>query len=34
MGTFNWAMQITSLDGEQTRDIEATVDTGRNSCSP
>jgi predicted aspartyl protease len=28
MGTFNWAMQITSLDGEQTRDIEATVDTG------
>ena len=28
MGTFNWAMQITSLDGEQGRELEATVDTG------
>ena len=28
MGTFNWPIRITSLDGEQTRDIEATVDTG------
>ena len=28
MGTFNWPMQITSLDGEQGRELEATVDTG------
>ena len=28
MGTFNWSMRISSMDGRQTRDIEATVDTG------
>ena len=28
MGTFNWPVQISSLDGEHTREIEATVDTG------
>ncbi len=28
MGTFNWPIRISSLDGERTRDIEATVDTG------
>ena len=28
MGTFNWPLRISSMDGRQTRDIEATVDTG------
>jgi clan AA aspartic protease len=28
MGTFNWPIRITSLDGEQGRELEATVDTG------
>ena len=28
MGTFDWSMRISSMDGRQTRDIEATVDTG------
>ena len=28
MGTFNWPMRISSMDGEQVRDIDATVDTG------
>ena len=27
MGTFNWPMTITTLDGGQTREVEATVDT-------
>ena len=28
MGTFNWPIRISSMDGQQVRDIEATVDTG------
>ena len=28
MGTFNWPIRIFSMDGQRTRDIEATVDTG------
>ena len=28
MGSFNWPMRISSMDGQQSRDIEATVDTG------
>ena len=28
MGTFNWPMRISNLDGQQSRDVEATVDTG------
>ena len=28
MGTFTWPLQITGMDGQQTLDIEATVDTG------
>ena len=28
MGIFNWPIQISSLDGGQTREIEASVDTG------
>ena len=28
MGTFNWPLRISSMDGRQSRDIEATVDTG------
>ena len=28
MGTFSWPMRIAGLDGQQARDIEATVDTG------
>ena len=28
MGTFNWPLRIASMDGQQSRDIEATVDTG------
>ena len=28
MGTFNWPLRISSMDGRQVRDIEATVDTG------
>ena len=28
MGTFNWPLRISSLDGLRSRDIEATVDTG------
>ena len=27
MGTFNWPMRISSMDGQKARDIEATVDT-------
>ena len=28
MGTFTWPLRISSMDGRQARDIEATVDTG------
>ena len=28
MGTFKWPLRIASIDGQQGRDIEATVDTG------
>ena len=28
VGTFNWPLRISSMDGQQARDIEATVDTG------
>ncbi len=28
MGTFKWPMRISSMDGQQGREIEATVDTG------
>ena len=28
MGTFNWPMRISSMDGQQSRDVEATVHTG------
>jgi predicted aspartyl protease len=28
MGTFRWPLRISSLDGQQAQDIEATVDTG------
>ena len=28
MGTFSWPLRISSMDGQQTQDIEATVDTG------
>ena len=28
MGTFTWPLRISSMDGRQQRDIEATVDTG------
>ena len=28
MGTFSWPVRISSLDGTQARDVEATVDTG------
>ena len=28
MGTFSWLLRISSMDGQQTQDIEATVDTG------
>ena len=28
MGTFKWPLRIASIDGQQARDIEATVDTG------
>ena len=28
MGTFSWPLRISSMDGQQTRDIEVTVDTG------
>ena len=28
MGTFKWPLRISSMDGQQYRDIEATVDTG------
>ena len=28
MGTFKWPLRISSMDGQQVRDIEATVDTG------
>ena len=28
MGTFHWPLRIASMDGQQRRDIEATVDTG------
>ena len=27
-GTFNWPLRISNMDGEQAREIEATVDTG------
>ena len=27
MGTFKWPLRISSMDGQQVRDIEATVDT-------
>ncbi len=28
MGTFNWPLRISSMDGQKSRDMEATVDTG------
>ena len=28
MGTFKWPLRISSMDGQQGQDIEATVDTG------
>ena len=28
MGTFSWPLRIAGMDGRQSRDIEATVDTG------
>ena len=28
MGTFRWPLRISSMDGQRTQDIEATVDTG------
>ena len=28
MGTFNWPLRISSMDGKRSRDIEAMVDTG------
>lgn len=28
MGTFNWPMRISSMDGQQSVEIQATVDTG------
>ncbi len=28
MGTFNWPIRISSMDGQHTQEIEATVDTG------
>ena len=28
MGTFSWPLQISSMDGHEIRDVEATVDTG------
>ena len=28
MGTFTWPLRISSMDGQQSRDIESTVDTG------
>ena len=28
MGTFKWPLRISSMDGQQVREIEATVDTG------
>ena len=28
MGTFKWPLRISSMDGQRTRDIETTVDTG------
>ena len=28
MGTFQWPLRISSIDGGQSREIEATVDTG------
>ena len=28
MGTFKWPLRVSSMDGQQGQDIEATVDTG------
>ncbi len=28
MGTFEWPVRISSMDGQRVRDVEATVDTG------
>ena len=28
MGTFKWPLRISSMDGQQGREVEATVDTG------
>ena len=28
MGTFKWPLRISSMDGQQVREVEATVDTG------
>ena len=28
MGTFKWTLRVASMDGEKSREIEATVDTG------
>ena len=28
MGTFRWPLRISSMDGQQAQDVEATVDTG------
>ena len=28
MGTFRWPLRISSMHGQRTQDLEATVDTG------
>ena len=28
MGTFNWPLRLSSMDGQRSQDVEATVDTG------
>ena len=33
MGTFKWPVQISSLDGERSAEVEATVDTGAFYCA-
>ena len=33
MGTFSWLLRISSMDGQQAQDIEATVETGAASTT-
>ena len=33
MGTFKWPVTVSSLDGQQSADVEATVDTGALHCA-